>query len=99
MSEKNNTFAQNMNDYDEPTALATDSGLGIPILTGDAAERFVRMAEENERKAHEKEKEPMTLEEAKKELSYNKMFLEMAKNNVKTYEDRINKLQNYINSF
>lgn len=93
MSEKSSTFAD---EFDEPTALATDFGYGVPILTGEAAERFERMAHENEEKARENANKPMTLEEAKKELSHEKMFLKVAKENVKNYENRIKKLEEFI---
>ena len=32
----------------EPTALATDVGKGIPILEGEDAERFIKLAKETE---------------------------------------------------
>ena len=96
MSKKNNIFAQNNDEYYEPTALATDSGRGIPVLTGEAAERFVRMAEENERKARERAKKTMTLQEAKDQIAYNKMFMESALSSVKYYEEKIKKLEEYI---
>jgi hypothetical protein len=93
MSEKSSTFAD---DYDEPTVLATYSGHGIPILTGEAAERFERMAHENEEKARIKAKELMTLEDAKKELSHDKIFLKLAEDEVERYKDRIKKLERFI---
>lgn len=93
MSEKSTTFAS---EYDEPTALASYSGRGIPVLTGEAAERFERMARENEEKARIKSKEPMTLEDAKKELSHNKIFLKLAEDEVERYKDRIKKLERFI---
>jgi hypothetical protein len=54
------------------------------------------MMEENERKAAERAKRPMTIEEAKKQLSYEKMFLKMKENEVKEMKDRIKKLEEYI---
>jgi hypothetical protein len=54
--------------------------------------------EENERKAAEKAKKPMTLEEAEKQLSYEKMFLSMKENELKEIKDRIKKLENYIST-
>ena len=59
MNKKSSTFAE---DYEEPTALATDNG-EIPILIGEDAERFIRMAEENERKAKELKNKPNTKKE------------------------------------
>lgn len=64
MSKKKITFATDLDE--EPTAFATFPQNGIPILTGEVAERFVRMAEENERKAEEMRNKPLTKEEAEK---------------------------------
>ena len=95
MSKKSNTFAD---DYDEPIgALAyTDFTKPSPVLKGKDAERFILMMEENERKAAERAKQPMTIEEAKKQLSYEKMFLEMKENEIKEMKDSIKKLEEYI---
>lgn len=94
MSKKYSTFAE---EFDEPTALATDSGHGIPILTGEVAERFVRMAEENERKAIEMSEKPMTKEEAEKKLSYSKIMYRFEKDRLKELEIEIKKLEDFIN--
>ena len=96
MSKINDTFAQKYYDDYEPAALAIDIGKPIPILTGKSAERFVQMAEENERKARERAKKPMTLQEAKDQIAYNKMFMESAMSSVKYYEEKIKKLEEYI---
>lgn len=96
MSKKNNIFAQNNDEDYEPSALAIDSGRGIPILTGKSAERFLRMAEENEKKARERAKEPLTLQEAKDQIAFNKMFMESAMSSVKYYKEKIKKLEDYI---
>ena len=97
MSKKSATFAENYDNDDPVGALAyTDFTKPMPILTGKDAERFLLMMEENERKAAERAKRPMTLEEAKKELSHDKMFLEMKENEVKEMKDRIKKLEEYI---
>lgn len=94
MSKKSTTFAEN---YEEPTALAyTDFTKPVPVLRGKDAERFILMMEENERKAAERAKQPMTVEEAKKKLSYEKMFLEMKENEIKEMKDSIKKLEEYI---
>jgi DNA repair exonuclease SbcCD ATPase subunit len=94
MSKKSTTFAEN---YEEPTALAyTDFTKPSPVLKGKDAERFILMMEENERKAAERAKQPMTVEEAKKQLSYEKMFLEMKENEIKEMKDSIKKLEEYI---
>ena len=82
---------------DEPIggALAfTDFDKPSPILTGEDAERFIRMIEENERKA--KEKEPPTLEELKNKLSFEKMFLEMDKEDIRKRDEEIKELENKI---
>ena len=95
MSKKSVTFASD-ND-EEPTALAyTDYTKFSPVLKGKDAERFILMMEENERKAAERAKQPMTIEEAKKQLSYEKIFLEMKENEIKEMKDRIKKLEEYI---
>ena len=46
---KSHIFA-NEND-NEPTALATFPKNGIPVLSGEVAERFLRIAHENEERA------------------------------------------------
>jgi DNA repair exonuclease SbcCD ATPase subunit len=112
MSKKSTTFAENYEeptalansqyadkDYDDDPvgALAyTDFTKPVPVLEGKDAERFIRMMEENERKAAERAKRPMTVEEAKKELSYEKIFLEMKENEIKKMKDSIKKLEEYI---
>ena len=86
-------------DYDDDPvgALAyTDFTKPVPVLRGKDAERFIRMMEENERKAAERAKRPMTVEEAKKQLSYEKMFLEMKENEIKEMKDSIKELEEYI---
>ena len=96
MSKKNTIFAS---DNEEPTALAyTDFSKPMPILKGKVADRFFRIMEENERKAAEKAKKPMTLEEAEKQLSHEKMFLSIKENELKEIKDRIKKLENYIST-
>ena len=97
MSKKSVTFAENYDNDDPVGALAyTDFTKLMPILTGNDAERFILMMEENERKAAERAKQPMTIEEAKKQLSYEKIFLEMKENEIKEMKDRIKKLEEYI---
>ena len=93
MSKKSNTFA---NENDEPTALAGGFH-GVPTLTGEAAERFVRMADENYKKAQERKNEPLTKEEAAKQLQHELMFLEYEKSNLKKREERIKELKKIIN--
>ena len=93
----NSQYADNDYDDDPVGALAyTDFTKPVPVLNGEDAERFLLMMEENERKAAERAKRPMTIEEAKKKLLYEKMFLEMKENEVKEMKDRIKKLEEYI---
>jgi hypothetical protein len=95
MSKKNNTFASEI-DY-EPTALAyTDFTKPMPILEGEDAERFLRIMEENERKAKERAKIPMTLKEAESKLSCSKIILQFEKDKVKELEQKIEDLEKYI---
>lgn len=96
MPKKSITFADDYDD-DPVGALAyTDFAKPSPVLEGKDAERFILMMEENERKAAERAKQPMTVEEAKKQLSYEKMFLEMKENEIKEMKDSIKKLEEYI---
>ena len=96
MSKKSITFADDY-DNDPVGALAyTDFTKPSPVLKGKDAERFILMMEENERKAAEMAKQPMTVEEAKKQLSYEKMFLKMKENEIKEMKDSIKKLEEYI---
>lgn len=96
MSNKKRIFAA---DYDdEPTALAyTDFSKPMPILEGKDAERFIRIMEENEIKADEQAKKPMTVEEAKQQLSYEKMILSLKEDELKEIKHRIEKLEYIIN--
>lgn len=97
MSKKNNIFAPKIDDDYEPSALAVDRG-GIPTLTGKAAERFLRMAEEAEKEARERAKKPMTEQEARNAIAHNKMFMESAISSVNYYKEKIKELEEYINS-
>ena len=92
--EKSGIFAE---DIDEPTALAfTDFSKPTPVLEGKDAERFIRIMEENSRKAKERAKTPPTLEELKHRLSFEKMFLEMDKESIRKREEEIKELENKI---
>lgn len=94
MSKKRTTFAD---DYDEPTALAyTDFTKPMPILEGEDAERFIRTMRENERKAKERAKIPMTKDEAEEKLSYARIIYEFEKDKLKKMEEEIKKLEEYI---
>ena len=97
MSKKIHTFA-NEYENDEPIgALAyTDFSKPSPILQGEDAERFFRIMEENERKAAEKAKQPMTKAEAEQRLSFMKIMYDFEKNRLKDIEEEIKKLEEYI---
>ena len=96
-SKKIRTFAN-----DEPTALAfTDFSKPTPILKGKDAERFIRIMEENEKKAMERAKIPPTKEELEKRLSYMKITydfdkrqLEKSEKEIKELEAKIKELEN-----
>jgi DNA repair exonuclease SbcCD ATPase subunit len=85
-------------DYDPVGGLAyTDFSKPAPILEGEDAERFIRMMEENERKAAENAKRPMTVEEAKESLSFRKMIYEYEKRELEEKEQEIKELEDFIN--
>ena len=89
------TFAENSDD--EPTALATDFGKPI-ILSGKSAEDFERRMHEVEKEAeyrrlHPKEK---TLEELKKNLSYEEIMLGIHLKNVDLRRKRIEHIKKQI---
>lgn len=98
MSKKIHTFA-NEYENDEPIgALAyTDFSKPSPILQGEDAERFFRIMEENERKAAEKAKQPMTKAEAEQRLSFMKIMYEFEKKNLEEKAKEIKALEDYIN--
>ena len=97
MLEKKHIFADEYDD--EPTALAyTDFTKPMPILEGEDAERFLRIMAENEEKARERAKQPMSLEEAEKRLSYEKIILQFEKDKINDIEKEIKDLEDYINS-
>ena len=97
-SKKFRTFAKES----EPTALAfTDFSKPTPILKGKDAERFIRIMEENEKKAMERAKIPPTKEELEKRLSYMKITydfdkrqLEKSEKEIKELEAKIKELEN-----
>ena len=94
-SKKFRTFAP-QND-EEPTALAfTDFSKPTPILRGKDAERFVRIMEENNRKAAEKAKLPPTREELEMQLSYSKMMLNFQEHEVEQLKNKISQLEEKI---
>lgn len=93
MSEKNRIFAA---DDDEPTALAVDSGRPIPTLTGESARRFLERAAKVEEEAKKRMNEPPTLEGLKRELTFQKFFLESEERQLQERKDKITKLENKI---
>jgi predicted RNase H-like nuclease (RuvC/YqgF family) len=91
-SDKFRTFAD-----EEPTAFAfTDFSKPSPILRGKDAERFVRIMEENNRKAAEKAKLPPTREELEMQLSYSKMMLNFQEHEVEQLKNKISQLEEKI---
>lgn len=90
-------------DLEDPVgALAfTDFSKPMPVLEGEDAERFIRLMEENERKAKERAKQPPTLDELKKQLMYERMFYDMEKiqllqreKDIRNLELKIKELEN-----
>ena len=89
------TFAENSDD--EPTALATDFGKPI-VLSGKSAEDLERRMHEVEKEAeyrrlHPKEK---TLEELKKNLSYEEIMLGIYLKNVDLRRKKIENIKKQI---
>ena len=81
----------------EPTALAfTDFTKPIPTLRGKDAERFIRMMEENNRKAEERAKIPPTLDELERRYDVSKMVFDMHRRELEDEENRLKKLEQEI---
>ena len=79
---------------DDPVgALATDVGKNIPVLEGEDAERFVRIMEENERKAAEHAKLPPTKKEIERRLSCAKIMYDFQKRQLEELEQEIKRLE------
>jgi len=93
MSEKNRIFAS---ENDEPTVLAIDSGKPIPTLSGEPARRFIEHASQVEEEAKKRMNESPTLEGLKRELAFQKYFLEIKEKEVQERKDKITKLKNKI---
>lgn len=88
-SKKISTFAN-----DEPTALAfTDFSKPTPILRGEDAERFIRIMEENEKKAEERAKIPPTKEELENKLNWMKLCYDFEKRQLEESEKEIKELE------
>lgn len=90
--EKNRTFA---ND-EEPTALATDVGKPIPILSGEAASCFLRNMKKAEEEAERRRNIPPTIEQLEKQLMYEEFFLEDDLRGIEERKERISNLRNKI---
>lgn len=100
-SKKNRTFAL---DDVEPTALATDIGKGIPILTGEAARSFIEQANKVEEEARQRKNEPQSLESLKVKLAYKKTIyrfnekqLNESKKEIQDIEHKIKALEEKLN--
>jgi hypothetical protein len=90
-SESFRTFAD-----EEPTALATDVGKPIPILSGESARIFLERARQVEEEAKRRMNEPPTLEGLKRELTFQKFFLESEERRLQERKDKIKDLENKI---
>ena len=93
MSEKNRIFAS---ENDEPTVLAIDSGKPIPTLSGESARRFLEHAAQVEEEAKKRMNESHTLEGLKRELAFQKYFLEIKEKEVQERKDKIKNLENKV---
>ena len=93
MLEKNRIFAS---DDDEPTALAVDSGKPIPTLTGKSACIFLERAAKVEEEAKRRMNEPPTLEHLKRELTFQKFFLETEERQIQERKNKIKEIENKI---
>ena len=93
MSKKNRIFAF---DDDEPTALAIDSGKPIPTLTGESAVRFLKRAAKVEEEAEKRMNVTPTLEDLKRELSFQKFFLESEERQIEERKNTIKELEEQL---
>jgi hypothetical protein len=98
MKKKNSNFAAESND-DLGGALAfTDFTKPAPVLEGDDAERFIRMMEENERKAKERAKQPKTVAELVGELGIMKVMYEYEERELNNLKKKIEKLEKELHA-
>ena len=93
MSEKNRIFAS---DDDEPTALAVDSERPIPTLTGESARIFLERAAKVEEEAKRRMNESPTIESLKRELTFQKFFLETEEKQIQERKNKIKEIENKI---
>ena len=94
-SENLPTFAS---ENDDPVgALAfTDFTKPSPSIKGKDAERFIRMMEENERKAEERAKIPPTKDELENRLNWMRLVYNFEKNQLEERENEIKELEDKI---
>lgn len=92
-SKKISTFAAEDNGL---TALAVDSGNPIPTLTGESARIFLERAAKVEEEAKRRMNEPPTLEGLKRELTFQKFFLESEERQLQERKDKIKKIEDNI---
>ena len=84
---------------DEPTALAyTDFSMPSPVLSGEAAEEFIKNMEEAEKRAEENAKKPKTEEDLRRELEFKKVLYEYEERELNNLKDEINKLEELLNA-
>lgn len=93
MSEKNRIFAS---DDDESTVLAVDSGRPIPTLTRESACIFLERAAKVEEETKRRMNEPPTLDGLKRELTFQKFFLESEERQLQERKNKIKDLENKI---
>ena len=93
MSEKNRIFAS---DDDESTVLAVDSGRPIPTLTRESACIFLERVAKVEEEAKRRMNESPTLDGLKRELTFQKFFLESEERQLQERKNKIKDLENKI---
>jgi flagellar motility protein MotE (MotC chaperone) len=93
MSENLSNFANDFDDDPVGGLAYTDFSKPMPVLEGEDAERFVRMMEENEKKAKERAKRPKTKAEIESELSIKKMILDYELREIENLKKDIEKLE------
>ena len=92
-SEKNRIFAEL---DEEPTALATDIGKPIPILKGEDAIRFEKLARQAEQDYEKRKNAPKSLEQLQQQLQMEQMMYDFSLKQLKERENKITKIKNLI---
>jgi len=92
-SNKIRTFAAEDSDL---TELAVDSGRPIPTLTGKSAHIFLERAAKVEEEAKRRMNEPPTLDGLKRELKFQKFFLETEERQIQERKNKIKEIENKI---